>query len=228
MNLKHNCQTILYPGFQSATKIIGRLLPPEPCISLVVLVFLLIFSSCGGYDSRSPLLQCLFYGPDPAHPCSNPPLMPESWLSGKRLGYRSILDRSGNLVESAVVHRICLPPASRSSINDRWKCSDEIDYSFHPGHETIQTEWMLQYGDQNELSVSLESENEKIKGKAFFSLMILKGRKRIPGQSHKSASVEIRIMSLSGASRPVLDVEEFTMLGLSIGSVKTFWLEEAR
>lgn len=178
-------------------------------LSLVFLLsFMALAASCGRYD--------------PALVVQKPPLLdPRTWFAGSKIGYRTVMDRNGNIRETAVITRNCRSETELSGI-----CDDTIVYNYNSRSVRREMEWKeIFVNDQiTEVHIKYLDGSGQYAGRLMGPLLQMKGATLIPFETEKRADVETRLYALPGPGNPAMETQEFSNLGIRIGTVQTFWL----
>lgn len=168
-------------------------------------LFLILLISCGGYNDQ--LLSR-----------RKPRLRPLNWLSGEFLGRKVIFDRNGNIKETAYIRRKC-----RAIDDTRGNCREEIKYYYHYGNKKNEIEWAIIYHDKNKMDISIRDLFGELTGSVHGSVMLLEGRRLIPGSNDKKAAVKTQYQLLPGMEVSLLQRDVYSFLGIKIGTEETFW-----
>ncbi len=179
--------------------------------SLIFFIAAMSVAACGGVDEKLAGVR-------------KPHIKPHLWWSGKHRGRRIILDRNRNIMQTAAVEREC-----RAEDVTRGSCSETVEYLYRKSPETppirekYAMQWSIVYDDDTRMTVEVKGTAGNVRGTVLGTVMLLEGERRIPLQKERSASVSIRYDQLPGPGEPVLETRSFTMLGIGIGTVETYW-----
>lgn len=110
-----------------------------------------------------------------------------------------------------------------SSIEGR--CQDTVQAHL-PEKKPVQRElrWRIRYTDGNHLILRMEDDAGLLVGTAPGPTFLLAGTRKLPDGQGPNAHADVRYESLPGPGNPVLATEEYSVLGISIGSSKTLWV----
>ena len=196
-----------------------------------LLLFLLsLCGACGGYDWENARKR-------------GPRIEPEEYFVGKKKGQLVVMDRNGNLRESADVYRECTVGSSLAgSCQDRIfarrmtrrdsgavgpdACPEDPEFHCLDREEQNTMEWTVQYENDTEASLTFADDRGSLSGRLAGSLLYVKGDRRIPGEGDESAHAKLCMFLLPGEGRPRLRTEDYSFLGIHLGRVEIFWLDE--
>ena len=171
-----------------------------------------LLAGCGGFNEH----MARSHGPE---------LDPARWLSGKMTGRQIITDRNDNIVQTARIMRECKP-----TDQTRGECVDTIEYYYNnregkkPATTTNRMSWTIDYSRDSR--VVIKDNFGKLQGRVLGSVLLLEGNKRLPGEEKKSSSLEARHQLLPGPGEPLLETENYRILGITIGTTRTYWVKE--
>lgn len=148
----------------------------------------------------------------------------EAYFTGKKIGYRTILDRDGNVREVARIERVC----TLADAVQQGSCEDQIHYEYRNTQLTDKMTWSIHYATDTKSTIQYADGFGELTGGTYGSLIVLSGNRRLPAtpvESQDRATVEVRMHLRPGPERPVLQTEGYTYFGIEIGTAQTLWLD---
>lgn len=149
-------------------------------------------------------------------------LSPDRFFSGDWEGHRLILDRNGNVQDTAYVVRQCFPGPEEQ----RGNCTDSIQYEIGKKKEQKGFSWNQVFVDFKHYTITVKHDSGKsVSGENVLPAFMIQmnGQKEVPGSGDKSLSVQVFIQPISGPGVVAMQSEFYTLFGLRQGEVRTFW-----
>lgn len=173
----------------------------------LVSLLLPVLAGCGGVDTHHALTL-------------RPPFDPTLWLRGQLKGTMLILDRNGNLRESADIIRNC-----DDLHGQQGTCTESIHYYYNNRNLSRELHWTAHYTDHEFATFTFKDDAGSVKGNLYGSLLHLSGDRQIPATESDSdtGTVDVRIYRLPGDADRVFEVIEYTMWGVHMGRVEIYW-----
>ena len=151
-----------------------------------------------------------------------PGALPEHFLKGKFTGIRLILDRAGNLRETARVLRTC-----ESRDNLKGECRDAIQYFYATDpkkrNKTNVLSWSAEYREGKRTRFQIRDSFGSLSGEAIGPVVVLSGQKTIPHAPGKRAKTSARFYMLPGHGSPISEIEIYKSWGMRVGEIRTLW-----
>lgn len=186
-----------------------------------------------GFGSKLLLLPCLIFFSvgnctDPLnvgfYSQKNPgnPFTPPHYLSGSLEGYRFIMDRDENILDTAHITRSCIVKDDTEG-----SCTDNISYALAGNNQTEELHWNIQYSDSGTMSVTFNKGSSiESSGSIHGAMMILSGEKYLPLQQKKRAYAIQRFHLLPGKHSILFEKEKYYFLKImEIGKTETIWFK---
>ncbi len=138
-------------------------------------------------------------------------------MSGQWQGRATLFDRDGGLREFVLRQRNCGPrPAGLAG-----SCQEKAQYLYSGREESTTLQWSAEYQGDFLANVTFTRSGHTQKGDLVGSVAALRGRTGTPLDQERSVAGRTLLSRLPDDS--LLEIEDFSFLGISMGRMVTQW-----